>query len=160
MSKEEEIIVLSESFAKLISGNTEFAGMANPKPKLTPETNSEDPLCLVCDCGATSTLTNSMINCTDVEERVVSIQTAQDGATMKSSHVCMKTYFTLSRAGEIVAISTRSYYVKSLQCDLLAGRALTRAGYRVVLDEDTDISGIHPLDKNGEPQLQKCESEI
>ena len=95
-----------------------------------------------------------MINCTEVEERVVSIQTAQDGATMKSSHVCMKTYFTRSRAGEIVAISTRAYYVKSLQCDLLAGRALTRAGYRVVLDEDTDISGIYPLDKNGEPQLQ------
>ena len=142
-----EVIDVPARFVKAITGNEDFAGMANP-----PDNELED---LICDCGATSTLTSSLINCTGCEEKVVVIHLAQDGATMKSSHVCMKTYYVKDRTGEIRPITTKAYYVKSLEHDLLGGRALTKEGYCVILDKDPEIAGIYPMNKNGEINREK-----
>ena len=106
-------------------------------------------------CSATNMLTSSLIRCTGCKEKVVVIHLAQDGATMKSSHVCMKNYYVKDRTGEIRPITTKAYYVKSLKHDLLGGRALTKEGYRLILDKDPDIAGIYPINKNGTKSIGK-----
>ncbi len=67
------------------------------------------------------------MNCSDVQERVVAIQTAQGGTVMLTSHVCLKTYFVRDRTGELRPITTKTYIVKNLKRDLLSGKALNRA---------------------------------
>ena len=42
-------------------------------------------------------------------------------------------------------ITTKAFYVPGLDQDLLGGRALIKAKYRMVLDEDPTISGIFPV---------------
>jgi hypothetical protein len=96
-------------------------------------------------CGATSTLTDSLINMTYVVPKLITIQLALDGATMQATHVGTKTYSMYDRTGSIRPISTRALYVKELKQDLLGGRALIESNYRVILDKDPDISGIYPV---------------
>jgi hypothetical protein len=55
---------------------------------------------LICDCGATSTLTRSLENCAHVRPKVVAIQTAH-GATFLSTSTCLKTYYIRDRLSEI-----------------------------------------------------------
>jgi hypothetical protein len=104
-----------------------------------PRTDAE---ALICDGGGTSSLSSSLLNCTDVTERVIVIQTAQGGATMVTTHVCFKTYYVRDRTGKIRPITTKTYIVKTLEHDLLSGKALNKAGYRIVLGEDPDIAGV------------------
>ncbi len=90
---------------------------------------------LTVDCGATTTLTVSLNNMTDVRPIFF-------GVTMKSSHV-------YDRTGTCWPISTQAYYVKELNQDLLAGRGLTCADYRLVLDKHDSIAGIYPVGDDG-----------
>ena len=57
------------------------------------------------------------------------------------------------KTGTLRPISTQAYYVKGyvkeLDQDLLAGRGLTNADYRVVLDEHDSIAGIYPVGDDG-----------
>jgi hypothetical protein len=123
---------------------TEFAGMALPA-------NSPVDLSglLTVDCGATTTLTVSLNNITDVRPKLVTIQLAMAGVTMKSSHVGTKTYYVYDRTGTVRPISTQAYYVKELNQDLLAGRGLTNADYQVILDKHDSIAGIYPVGDDG-----------
>ena len=45
--------------------------------------------------------------------------------------------------------TTKAFFVPDLQSDLLGGRALVTANYRVILDKDPKVSGIFPV-TNGE----------
>ena len=63
---------------------TEFAGMANPA------TNPDDTGLLAFDCGVTSTITSSLYNMSEVVPKKVKIQLAQEGASMTSTHVGIK----------------------------------------------------------------------
>ena len=81
-------IYLEGNLPKLVDAqdDTEFAGMANPE-KRPDDTSGE----LKVDCGASTTITESLFNMTNVEPRVVTIQLAMSDATIKSTHVGMKT---------------------------------------------------------------------
>ncbi len=61
----------------------------------------------------------------------------------------MKTYYVYDRTGTLRPITTRAYYVKELNQDLLGGSALTAADYSVILDKNDDIAGIYPVRDDG-----------
>jgi hypothetical protein len=84
-----------------------------------------------------------------VTERVVPIQTAQGGTVMLTTHVCLKTYFVRDRTGELRPITTKTYIVKNLKHDLLSGKGLNKAGYRIILDEDPEESGVFAVQPDG-----------
>jgi len=143
---EDEIIAVSEKFRHIFYGydGTEFAGMAFPANRPVDLSGL-----LTVDCGATTTLTVSLNNMTDVRPKIVTIQLAMAGVTMKSSHVGTKTYYVYDRTGSLRTVSTKAYYVKELNQDLLAGRGLTSADYRVILDKHDSIAGIYPVGDDG-----------
>ena len=143
---EDEVIVVPEKFRHIFFGydDHQFAGMALPA-------NRPDDLSglLTVDCGATTTLTVSLNNMANVQPKVVTIQLAMAGATMRSSHVGTKTYYAYDRTGTLRPVTTQAYYVKERKQDLLAGRGLTNADYRVILDKHDSISGIYPVGDDG-----------
>jgi hypothetical protein len=71
------------------------------------------------------------------------------GATMKSTHVGMKSHYVYDRTGTLLPITTRAYYVRQLNQDLLGRSAVTAADYCVILDKHDDIAGIYPVRDNG-----------
>ena len=77
--EEDEVIVIPEKFKRVFFGHddTEFAGMANPEKR--PDGASG---MLMVDCGASTTITESLFNMTSVEPRVITIHLAMSGATM------------------------------------------------------------------------------
>ena len=139
-----EIITIPEGIADLICDKKEcaFVGRESELAKAEPEA-------LCCDGGATSSLSSSFLNCSEVTERVVPIQTAQGGTVMLTTHVCLKTYFVRDRTGELRPITTKTYIVKNLKHDLLSGKGLNKAGYRIILDEDPEESGIFAVQPDG-----------
>ena len=71
----------------------------------------------------------------------------ENATSMKATHDCMKTYFLKNRSGEVVSLTIPALYVKSVNRDLLSGKACNKIGVRIILDEDPDISGLYQLDK-------------
>ena len=104
---------------------------------------------LTVDNGATTTLTRSLHNMTDVKQKVITIQLAGEGMSMKATHTGHKTYYAVDATGTIRPITTKALYVPDLEQDLLGGRALIRSKFRITMDEDESISGIFPV-VNGE----------
>ena len=79
---EEEIKVIPEKFRHIFYGYDDeqvFVGMANPN-----EDPDEEDL-LTFDCGATTTVTETLYNMTEVVPKVVTIQLAMDGMTIFSN---------------------------------------------------------------------------
>ena len=74
---------------------------------------------------------------------------------MRATHVCMKTYFLKDRSGEVISLTMPALYVKSVNQDLLSGKASNEIGIRIILDEDPDISGLCPLDKEKQHHLEE-----
>jgi hypothetical protein len=64
---------------------------------------------------------------------------------MLTTHACLKTYFVRDRTGELRPLTTKTYIVKNLKYDLLSGKALNKAGYRVIYDEDPEESGVYAV---------------
>jgi hypothetical protein len=96
--KDEETIVIPEQFRHrdVFYGDDEseleFAGMANPS-------NTPEELGIIAvDCGASTTITKSLHNMKDVKPKLVTIQLAMDGLTMKSTHIGPKTYIAYDRS--------------------------------------------------------------
>ncbi len=89
---------------------------------------------LICDGGATSTLTKSLKNCTLVKQKVEEIQTAHGSTKMSTTHRCLKTYYVRHRLGELRPIVVKEYVVPGLKHDLLSVKGLNQAGYRVIHD--------------------------
>jgi hypothetical protein len=105
--EEDEVIVIPGKFLHVFCGcnDTHFAGMAPPAKR-------HDDLSglLTVDCGATTTLTKELLNMTNVSPKVVTIQLAMVGATMKSTHVGIKTYYIYDRTGTLQPISIAGIY--------------------------------------------------
>ena len=55
--------------------------------------DSAESEALCCNGGAISSLSSSLMNCSEVTEHVVPIQTAQGGTVMLTTHVCLKKYY-------------------------------------------------------------------
>jgi hypothetical protein len=145
--------VIPEKFRHVFYGyeESEFAGMANPSNK-----HDEESGLLTVDCGASTTISESLTNMTEVVPKVVTIQLAMDGMTMQSTYIGFKTYYVYDRTGSIRPITTRALYVKELKQDLLAGRSLTKASYRVILDKDDDVAGVYPVANYGSIDPADC----
>ena len=100
---------------------------------------------LVVDGGATSTLTISFDNCTQIRPKVVAIQTASGATAIYTSHVCSKTYFAIDRLGSLRPNTVKAYIVPGLIYDLLSAKGLNKSGYRVIHDEDEMILGVYAV---------------
>jgi hypothetical protein len=130
VNDEDEDIVISEKAARAIKGEAEFAFLGEEF------TFTEEIKPVICDGGATSTLSSSFENCTDCQPKTVEIKTAEGGVVMTTTHVCMKTYYVKSRTGDIRPITTKAFIVPSLRSDLISVKFFNRQGYRVVHDPD------------------------
>jgi hypothetical protein len=108
----------------------------------------------VMDCGVSITITGSLLNCVDVEERKTIIETGKEGESIMATYVCRKTYFVKNRVGDMVSITTSAIYVKGFVQDLIAGKSLNREKIRILLDEDADVSGLYPLNEQKEARYQ------
>ncbi len=135
VNDEDEDIVTSGKTARAIEGEAEFSFLGEEF------TSTEEIKPVICDGGATFTLSSSFENCTDcqpktVEIKTVEIKTAEGGVVMTTTHVCLKTYYVKSRPGEIRPITTKAFIVPSLRSDLISVKSVNRQGYRVVHDPD------------------------
>ena len=65
-------------------------------------------------------MTGSLENTTDVVEKLVRVEMAENGTSMKATHVRMKTYFLKNRLGEVVSLTVQALYAKSVNQDLLS----------------------------------------
>jgi hypothetical protein len=65
---------IPERFASIIRDKTERAAMARPSKQYTQVI--KDKSVIVLDCGALQTITNSLIDCKEVKEKVMMIETA------------------------------------------------------------------------------------
>ena len=149
------VIVLEKFIEYLLNGmysttlsskDLEFAFMADSdSSSLNCLDLDQDVQPLIMDCGATSTLTASLFNMTDIREKEVIIQLAGRSSTLKASHVGNKTYHVLDVTGTVRSITTRAFYSKDLQRDLLGGRALIDSDFRVILDKNPYICGVYPV---------------
>ncbi len=113
----------------------------------------KDKSVIVMDCGASQTITGSLIICKEVKEKET-IETANGDDSIKSTHTCIKTYFVRNRMGEVVTITVLALFVKGLPQDLLGGKTETNENIRVVLDADPDICSLNQLDKYNEQHYQ------
>ena len=153
-NQDESEIVVPERFShiffrkeRFVDSLEEFAGMALPT-QMQYDLSQESGL-LTVDNGATSTLSNSLFNMKSVQQCSVPISLAGRGMSIKATHSGFKTYYIKDITGAVHPCTTKSYYVPDLEQDLLAGRSLINAKYRVILDKDPKISGIFPV-TNGE----------
>ncbi len=84
------------------------------------------------------------LNCTEITERAVAINTAQDGTVMVTLPVCLKTYYVRDQTGELRPITTKTFIVNKLKHDLLSGKMLNKAGYRII-EEVPEESGVYAV---------------
>ncbi len=53
---------------------------------------------------------------------------AENGTSMKATHVFMKTFLLTNRSGEVVSLTAQALYVNSVNQDLLRGKACKKIG--------------------------------
>jgi hypothetical protein len=121
---------------------------------------STDKSVIVLDCCASTTVTGSLLNCTDVEVKKTKIQTAKDREGMTATHSYKKKYFVINRLGYIISITTPAIYVRNLPQDLMGGKPVNRENIRVIFDEDQDICGLYPLNDKHEATFQNSIQQI
>ena len=139
------VIRIHERFAHIYCNPTARAAMANPSDVLS--NYSTDKSVIVMDCGASTTITGSLINCADIAEKETLIDTAKEGEGMTATHPCNQTYYVRNRMGEVDTITTPAIFVEGLPQDLLSGKAVNRSKVRSILDEDPDTRGLYPMDE-------------
>ena len=85
----------------------------------------------------------------NVQQCSVKISLAGKEMSIKATHSGYKSYFIKYVTRAIRRCTTKAFFVPDLQHDLLGGRVLLTANYRVILDKDPKLSGIFSL-TNGE----------
>ena len=70
---------------------------------------------------------------------------SQDETVMMTTHDCLKTYYVRDQTRELRPITTKTFIVNKLKHDLLSGKMLNKAGYRIILDEDPEESGVYAV---------------
>jgi hypothetical protein len=79
------------------------------------------------DCGASITITGSLLNCVDVKQHKTIIETAKEGESKRATHVCSKFYFVKNRVGDMGSITTLALYVKGFVQDFNSWK-ITQSG--------------------------------
>ncbi len=87
-------MIIKDEFAFIIRDYDQArAAMARPTRAETGPLIIKDKSVIVTDCCASSTLTGSLINTTDVGERITIIETADGKESVRESHNCLKSYY-------------------------------------------------------------------
>ena len=79
------------------------------------------------DSARPTVLTNSMLNCRQVEEDSIPIMQVESGVQMHSKLKCYKTFYFNPRDGNIQAVESDALTVSSVKQDLIGERAVTKA---------------------------------
>ncbi len=58
------------------------------------------------------------------------------------------------RSGEMTTVTNPALYVKSAHQDSLSIKACNRAGIPAILDQDPNVAGLYPLDKEKREHLE------
>jgi hypothetical protein len=95
------VFKLHERYESIYCTATARAAMAHSIEAQSEE--SKDESLGVMDCGASITITRSLLNCVDVEEHKTIIETAKERESIMATQVCCKTYFVKNRVGDIVS---------------------------------------------------------
>jgi hypothetical protein len=66
---------------------------------------------LIYDGGANSTLTRLFEDCTQIQPKVVTIQTASGSMSRSTEHICLKTYFVQDQTCEVLPIGVKAFIV-------------------------------------------------
>ena len=66
-------IKLHERFAHIFCNPTDWAAMANPEDVAQTD-YAKDKSVIVMDCGASTTMTGSLLNCADIEEKTTKLK--------------------------------------------------------------------------------------
>ncbi len=82
------VVKIPERYVYLFSFKTETAATARPSDQATKAI--KEKYVAVMNCGASQTITGSLINCKEVMEKVTIIETANGEENMISNHVCTK----------------------------------------------------------------------
>ncbi len=82
---------------------------------MTDPNNKLESKLIIVDGGCTMSLTSSFETCADCKPRVTRAKTAEGGMSMETTHVCTKTYYVRSRAGEIRPIETKAFICPTLR---------------------------------------------
>jgi hypothetical protein len=127
------VIKIHERFAHIYCNPKARAAMANPSD-VAQSDYGQDKSVIVMDCGASTTVTGSLLNCTDIVEKITTVETAKDGEGMTATHSCIKTYFVRNTVGEMVTITTPAIFVRGLPQDLLSGKSVNQSKVRIILD--------------------------
>ncbi len=130
---EEHIISKKIADATLYKFEFAFMGMESDP--------TEENTLIICNGGATTTLTSSFENCTDCKPRKININLAEGGVAMVTTHEVMKTYYLRTRTGEFCGLTTKAFVTPGLRHDLLSVEGLNRQGYCVVQHSDPVESG-------------------
>ncbi len=131
-----KVIVIPTETAKYIMGHAHSAFVST-------RTMSDMEDALICDGGATCTLTKTLENCAQCRPKVVEIQTAQGATITSTTHLCLKTDYVRDRLGEIHPIVVKAYVVPGLKYDLLSVKGLNKCGYTVFHHPDPEESGVY-----------------
>ena len=123
---QEQTVRIKDDFAFIIQDHITAERAAMARPKEAEPWVIKDNSTIVMDCGASSSLTGSLLNTNEISEKMTRIETADGAETMKATHHCMKTYFVRNRMGETKSITVPALYVRGLPQDLLGGKSLTR----------------------------------
>jgi hypothetical protein len=62
---------------------------------------------------------------------------------MTTTHVCLNIYYVRDWTSESRPITTKTLIVIKLKHDLLSEKMLNKAGYRIILDDDPEESGVY-----------------
>jgi hypothetical protein len=133
-----KVIIIPTETANYIMGHAHSAFVSTRSVS-----DMEDAL--ICDGGATCTLTKTLENCTQCKPKVVDIQTAQGATLMSTTHICLKTYYVRDRLGEVRPIVVKAYVVPGLKYDLLSVKGLNKCGYAVYHHPKPEESGVFAL---------------
>jgi hypothetical protein len=100
---------------------------------------------LICDGGATCTLTKTLENCTQCKPKVVEIQTVQGTIIMSTAHLCLKKYYVRDRSEEFRSIVVKANVVLEQKYTLLSVKGLNICGNAVFHHSDPEESGVHAV---------------
>ena len=92
----DELFLLCKRSTELLKEGRARAAMARPVSEddsVKVSSVIKDKSVAIVDLRASSTLTYSLINATDIEEKVTIIKTADGEERMQSTQKCNKTYF-------------------------------------------------------------------
>jgi hypothetical protein len=83
---ETTVIKLHERFTLIYCNPTALAAMAKTNDEQSTTESSNDKSVIVKDCGASTTMTRSLLNCADIVEEITTIETAKDSEGMTATH--------------------------------------------------------------------------